>query len=437
MDYIIAIPSYNRYNLIKNQTISILEKFNIDREKVNIFVVEEEFEKYKNELPNYNIIVGVKGLINQKNFIENYFPERKNILFFDDDILEIDLDNFNTLEDLIKTGFEECNKQKSYIWSVYPVWNKYFREKREYLSNCLNFCIGGFYGIINRPNNENIKVNIYDGRDDVERSIKYFIEDGIVLRFNKVGYKTKFFANGGLGLLKDRFNDINNSVNLFLEKYPTYGKVKVRKNGIKEFVLKKIPRRDIANGVRTINIPSDKIDLRGPSDPVKSIQIAEGDTFFSLFSQLEKININYRVDKSNRLGFPKFRGCIWGISRARYSGIIGLSKYSKDHPEIYNEIVRIGKQICPFEFTSIQLNKNLVCPSHKDKKNVGESLLVSFGNYEGNNIIVDGKEYNTHCNPIIFNGSQLEHYNTPQINGTKYSLIYFTDWFAVNNKKLK
>ena len=87
---------------------------------------------------------------------------------------------------------------------------------------------------------------------------------------------------------------------------------------------------------------------------------------------------------------------------------------------------RIGEIICPFPFTSVQLNKNLQCPKHKDRQNCGDSMLVSFGDYTGNNIVVDGVEYDARANPVIFNGSQLEHYNTEQTGVTKYSLVYYS-----------
>jgi len=58
---------------------------------------------------------------------------------------------------------------------------------------------------------------------------------------------------------------------------------------------------------------------------------------------------------------------------------------------------------------------------------VGLSLLVSFGKYEGCNIVIDGNEFNTNCSPVIFNGAEMEHWNTEFIGNenNKYSLIYF------------
>ena len=54
-------------------------------------------------------------------------------------------------------------------------------------------------------------------------------------------------------------------------------------------------------------------------------------------------------------------------------------------------------------------------------------MLLSFGDYSGCNIVVNNKIYDANCNPIIFNGSNLEHYNTDDLIGTKYSLVYFSN----------
>ena len=98
--------------------------------------------------------------------------------------------------------------------------------------------------------------------------------------------------------------------------------------------------------------------------------------------------------------------------------------------QVYQEILSIGKQICPFHFTSIYFVKNLVSPPHKDKNNVEQSLLVSFGNYQGCNIVIEGTEYDARANPIIFDGCNLTHWNTPLQSGVKYSLIYYNANYA-------
>jgi hypothetical protein len=153
--------------------------------------------------------------------------------------------------------------------------------------------------------------------------------------------------------------------------------------------------------------------------------------FDKLYEMLNEITIPI-VKENNRHNFPRHRGGIFGLIRGRYKSGIGLSALSKQYPEIYKEIVKIGKEICPFHFTTIQINHNLVSTPHIDKNNVGEGLLVSFGDYEGGNIMIGGEEYDTKYRPTIFNGSKLEHYNT-KFKGehNKYSLIYFNINYAV------
>jgi hypothetical protein len=147
--------------------------------------------------------------------------------------------------------------------------------------------------------------------------------------------------------------------------------------------------------------------------------------FFLLFSYLEMIRFELTGKKNNRRGFPYHRRAVFGMTRKRYSGKVELSKYTINYPLIYEELERIGKKFCPFPFTSIHVNKNVTCPRHKDEKNKGKSMLVSFGDYTGCKIVVEGVEYDADCTPVIFNGFLAEHWNTDDLEGTKYSLIYY------------
>lgn len=411
MNYKIAIPSLSRSKELKQKTLSILENHNIDKSLITVFVVEEEYEEYKNTLPDYNIVIGKRGIVQQREFIENYYPAEIQIVSFDDDITEIDLDTFENLNNFIIFAFQQCLERKSYIWSVYPVFNKFFRINKEDISTSLNFCIGTFYGYINRPNAPDLKIQFTENKDDVERSLKYFIKDGIVLRFNKVGFKTKFYSPGGLGILKERKEKIILETKLLQQHFNEYGNIKVRKNGIYEFVLKKIPAKKIKQ------------------HEVQQLPFLCPSYLSCIYEMLENISISLKNKTNNRRGFPNHRSVVFGITKGRYNGIIALSAYTKKYPEIYKELLHIGKLICPFEFNSIYVNKNVICPPHKDDKNVGNSLLISFGDYSGCNIVIDGIKYDANCRPIIFNGSQLEHYNTNDLIGTKYSLIYFNTYF--------
>jgi hypothetical protein len=181
----------------------------------------------------------------------------------------------------------------------------------------------------------------------------------------------------------------------------------VRKSGIWEFKLKKIKPFEIQNL---------EIDIRPKESP---------ELFSKLYSMLSSINIPKKSLSNSRLGFGKQRICIFGKVRQRWSGKICNSAFTEKYPEIFEEIKKIGDKICPFPYTSINLNHNVICPPHCDAKNQGKSTLVSFGEYTGCNIIVGGKEYNTNCQPICFDGSLIEHYNTDDLVGNKYSLVFY------------
>lgn len=82
----IAIPTYDRCDNFK--TIKFLEDNNIPLDIIDIFVANEnEREKYIFKIgTKYNFIVGELGIMNQRNFITDYYPENQIIVSMDDDI---------------------------------------------------------------------------------------------------------------------------------------------------------------------------------------------------------------------------------------------------------------------------------------------------------------------------------------------------------------
>ena len=150
--------------------------------------------------------------------------------------------------------------------------------------------------------------------------------------------------------------------------------------------------------------------------------------FDKLYRMLNAINIPIKSEsqRNTRRGFGTHRSTTFGIVRRRYDGQLALSAPSVRWPAIYAELVALGASLdADFAFTSIHVNKNVVCPPHLDAKNVGESMIVSFGDYDGCELVVDGVVYDTKYHPHIFNGSLLQHHNNDTLIGTKYSLVYF------------
>jgi len=252
-DYIVCIPSYKRAQLCNEKTLTTLHKNKIPKEKIYVYVAnQEEYKVYKETLdPTMfkKIVVGKKGLVQQREFIMYSWPEGKHLVFMDDDLAKIDLSlspKFKnlSLDSFIKNAFEITEKEGAFLWGVYPVYNPFFRKAREERSTCLNYIVGAFYGVINRPLKKDLDLILTKAngqKEDVERTLKYFIADGKVIRFNKVGFETKYYGKeGGLGRFEDRLKPMKEASEKLLKNYGEYGSIKVRGNGMTEFVLRKV-----------------------------------------------------------------------------------------------------------------------------------------------------------------------------------------------------
>lgn len=414
MDYVIAIPTHGRPDILRKKTLNFLQREGISKHLIYIYIAEEEIPSYRpDELLGYNVVAGKLGKINQQNKIQDDFPVGQNIVFLDDDVESWDNTLSNqfcnsTLNQFFQEAFQKCINVGATLWSVYPVWNAFFRKNQAETTYCLNYMVGAFFGLINT---EHRLVGI-DVKDDMYRSIQYFIKDGILVRFNKIGFKTKYYGTtGGLGTFQYRIEPAKFACADIQNKYPEYGTVRTRKNGMTEFVLKKIPATKV--------IPETLIQVL-PEIPAEEL----GD----LYQMLSEMSISHKPANS-RHRFPKHRAQIFGYTLLRIhkkgEGREAISRYTKLYPHIYAELLRIGKKYVSIPFNSIYVNHNVTCPAHKDSNNVGKSCLLSFGEYTGGNIVIEGVKYDANCRGIIFNGGELEHWNTDDLVGNKYSLVFY------------
>jgi len=251
MSYVICIPSYKRAQICNEKTLAMLKKNHIPKGLINVYVAnQEEYDEYKKILdPSlYNrLIIGKKGIVPQRKFISESFPKGKCIVSFDDDVKSVDLSmsGYKTLDAFFKDAFAECKKQKAFVWGVYPVYNPFFRKGQQKISTCLNYIVAAFYGYVNRPGLKALETSLTKEngqKEDVEMSIRYFIHDGIVLRFNKVGFVTKYYgSSGGLGTFDERLKPMLEASKVLKKAFPEYGEISTKKTGMTEFRLKKIP----------------------------------------------------------------------------------------------------------------------------------------------------------------------------------------------------
>lgn len=240
MDYVV-IPSYNRVNVLKNSTMKFLESHNILYNMIYIFVVREEYDLYKDAFPLCNVIIGRKGLCDQRNFISEYFSEGSKVLSIDDDIKDIiclkdnKITTLNNFVDTVSLGFKMCEEVNCSLFGFYPVVNKMFMKNS--ISYDFKFIIGSCFGFINRK-----IVRTISEKDDYEFSILNYINDKKVIRFNYISIKTNYYkTKGGLQSFDNRLSEQEKAVNYLLEKYPDYLALRTgRKSGFPELRIRKI-----------------------------------------------------------------------------------------------------------------------------------------------------------------------------------------------------
>lgn len=236
IDYLIAIPSYKRAETLKNKTLALLQKYGISPEIIYIFVAnEDEKQIYQTILPPYykKIVVGIVGMRAIRNFIQNYFPEEQKILNIDDDVQSIqkrlndqECKELEDLHTLIYEGFEIVEKYGCRLWGIYPLVNAMFMHND--ITFDLQYIVGAFWGVINTHDPDTYVT--LDDKEDFERSIKYYIKDGRVVRFNGIGIESAYYTeSGGMEVSRTEARIKQSGIEL-LQKYPMFCDVnKMRK----------------------------------------------------------------------------------------------------------------------------------------------------------------------------------------------------------------
>ena len=245
----IVIPTYGRADVIKDKTLALLHHYKIPKEQITLFVANrQEYTAYANHVPSSlygSIVIGVPGLVHQRNFIMNYYPVGTRIVSFDDDISALwelqggKLVPLVSLKNVIRQGFGLCSKWGYHMWGIYPTKNAGWMSPTP--STNLKFLIGHMYGIINRKIRLSAPL-----KHDYELTLENAVRDGGVIRLNQVTATTKMGKTGGIGRSVENRQEIYTKVITYLgKKYPGLVRPNPRRAG--EILL-----------AREINSASDK-----------------------------------------------------------------------------------------------------------------------------------------------------------------------------------
>lgn len=251
LDYNIVIPSYGRPEGVKKNTLAYLEKTNVPKDNIFIFVADEiEADRYAEENPSYeeHIVIGVKGLCPQRHFISEFFPEGTRLLTMDDDVSAVrklvlkeplegtqkplnhpcELKELLNLHELIQLGYQKIEDRGLKMWGVYQVDNKGFLHPK--ITTGLKFIMGHFTAFYA---GDPVFKEIHDFpmKDDFYWSLRHFIEYGGTLRFDNIAVKAKQHSGAG-GTCEDmelKLHKNNLTVDKICETFPEFASPKMRR----------------------------------------------------------------------------------------------------------------------------------------------------------------------------------------------------------------
>jgi hypothetical protein len=234
MVYQIVIPTYGRPELVQEKTLAMLHSYKIPKQQITLFVAnKQEYELYSKTVANSlygSVVIGVPGLMQQRNFIMQYYPVGTHIVSFDDDVSALwqleggKLVPLVGLKQVIQRGFALCKRLGYHMWGIYPTKNAGWMSHEP--STNLKFLIGHMYGIINR------KIVLHAPlKHDYELSLENAVRDGGVIRLNDLVATTKMGKAGGIGkTVEERQSTYKKVTEYLLKKYPGL----VRKNPRRE-----------------------------------------------------------------------------------------------------------------------------------------------------------------------------------------------------------
>lgn len=443
----IAIPSYNRYDMIQNKTLKFLDNAFKGKYEIYIFTPNNEYIELDEK---YNIVKCKAGLINARNEIMAFFDVDQPLLILDDDIENVINLSEDELDIELEKNFKYMINNNIRLGSINPTGNKFF-SSLDYKKGLI-FCVGCFYLLIN----DRYYINCNDEMEDYERSILYYIKYGNLFRNDKMLVITHYEKNKGGMFSSTRYESKSSRSIHLLSTYPNYCLITRKKNyfGLrlktnKKTIIYKVKHecQGLINGMYS--------NRSSCLDPKKNYIFMYGNVMLGfLIRNIFKIgNLDYSVKDNQNSGDiagiiekERLDMCFQKIydeydfnkQKTR------TAKNEKHKFEISNTIRRKSGKIQDCEkmteiydkvkhlnifnnMNSYVINKNLVSGYHRDIRNKEPYILLITKN---NKLDLELPEFDLVINNrdddiLIFNAKKYFHGNNKGDSANRYSIVFF------------
>jgi hypothetical protein len=173
---------------------------------MTIFVADKEDESvYSAAIKGIKIVIGEKGLINQRRFYNGYYKKGQPIVNADDDLYDLKYVNASgklkqyegSIAEVAEYAFGIAESCGAKLWGISAVENGFYMERRT--SSGLRYICGIFHGsYAGDPVMSGNDRPLVSSGEDFETTLRSFKRYGVVVRLDWLCPKTKYFAPGGM-----------------------------------------------------------------------------------------------------------------------------------------------------------------------------------------------------------------------------------------------
>lgn len=237
MTYAVAIPTFNRPEVLARRTLSTLARGGVPAGRVTLFLGEHDPQLSTNlsvarEFGVGTVVLPLRGIhATRLHIVNEAYAAGTAVLQMDDDVHGLLYHNgtkklapVTDLDRFITRGFARTREAGLYAWGVAPVPNHFFMTPKRWTAG-LRFLIGTFTGQIVRPGHPVHRMGI-TLKEDYETSLRHYWYDGAVLRADGVSVKADHYTPGGCAGYRSHDAE-EAAVRTLLAAWPGY----VRRNG--------------------------------------------------------------------------------------------------------------------------------------------------------------------------------------------------------------
>lgn len=429
-DFHVAIPSRGRVHEFYLQTYrKIVYRYSLEKETTIFVQTEEDLQAYAEAYPRVKVVLTPgEGLEAAQEAIRRHYPPKTRVVVLHDDVTRVVrlrdglIRRFDDVRRLFRVFFEVMETYGLSLGGMAPTTNAMTElETLQKVTLSLRFVYDPLHFELIREEPLTMKS---DSKHDAERSIHHYRLSGGVLRVASFGVSTKHKPS-----VRHRAADAEDCARMKLDYSDEIFKVKTHRGGYSSLILKPLPYRG-------------PLSLHGGGSLSSAVCESEAEALFK--GKLGDFDVTPDLEVPGGRLLDLFQRFAWNINELRTSvvpperRVVSVSKrnkleslrvdmplysYSMHEGEIFDACAALLPSGVSFDFVTV--NKNICCYPHRDVGNVGTSLILFLGKFEGGALCTEeGTRFEETGVFHAFDGSRL-HWNEPLTGGTKYSVVYY------------